>query len=71
MTPSQPEREAPLETNNKPDDAGMDWAAILASLAKLEAGLHRVDADLGRLQADIEAFAGSDEVCAEECGGRP
>ncbi len=71
MRPSQTRHEAALETDNKPDDAGMAWAAILASLAKLEAGLHKVDADLGRLQTDIEAFAGSDEVCAEECGGRP
>ncbi len=37
MTPSRPGHEVPLETDNKPADAGMERSTILASPAKLDA----------------------------------
>ena len=43
MTLLQAEHDAALETNNKPGDAGTEWAVTFASLAKLEAGLLEVD----------------------------
>lgn len=71
MTQPPLERDATHDTDTKPEDARMDWAAIFASLAKLEAGLHKIDTDLVRLHVDLEAFGSSDaEGCAEQCGGR-